>query len=156
MLTIFSEIMALKNEAGTSSSMLLLPVLALSLVQPPPLKQQAPANTRRAALLAGGSAALSLIPAMAGALSVEEIAAKNNKMAEDARENRDDINKDEENKQIAFACFVALIVFLGPVTGIRGAQGAIQSMSEDPNMDPKLKASLQSNDPKIGNPFKRR
>lgn len=125
--------------------MLALLPLAFGLVPQQPLK---PMNSRRAALVAGGSAAAAaFLPAVAWADSIEEIAARANAKALDEKFNREEINKEAENQQIAFACFVALIVFLGPITGIKGAQSAIQNMAA--GSDEELRASLKSNDPPI-------
>lgn len=127
------------------SAMLAILCLSTGLVPQPPLKP----NSRRAALVAGGSAAAAvLLPTRVWADAIDDIAARANAKALDEKFNKDEINKEAENQQIAFACFVALIVFLGPITGIQGAQVAIRKAAEGSG-DDALKASLKSNDPPI-------
>ena len=125
--------------------MLALLPLSLALAPLQPLKPM----SRRGALVAGGTAAVAaFVPTMAWADAIEDIAARANAKALDEKFNKDEINKEAENQQIAFACFVALIVFLGPITGIQGAQVAIKKAAEGSG-DEALKASLRSNDPPI-------
>ena len=139
-----------------------LPLLAsltsLALVPQPPCKTQrqtaAPlggtaTNTRRGALLAGSTAAISMLPATAFADSIADIAARNNAQALDERLNGESYNKEKEDQQILVLCGIAAIVFLGPVTGIKGAQEAIRKMSASGDLDPDMRESLRSNDPPI-------
>ena len=82
----------------------------------------APANTRRGALFAGSTAVLSMLPAAARADAIADIAARNNALAKEQRENAESITQENENREILTLLAVSLVVFAGPITGIKGAE----------------------------------
>ncbi len=133
----------------------------------------AAANTRRAALLAGGTAAaVAMLPAAAFADAIADIAARNNAQAAYEKENKEALEAERDNKQIiallasistcssnprqgstlgqsathAFGPYigaVAAVVFAGPITGIKGAEKAIDTFSQTRGDDDALKANLK-------------
>ena len=58
------------------------------------------ANTRRAALFAGSTAVLSMLPTSARADAIADIAARNNAKAMDDRLNKDEIAQEGEDRQV--------------------------------------------------------
>ena len=102
----------------------------------------APANTRRAALFAGSTAVLSMLPAAARADAIADIAARNNALAKEERENAEAITQENENREILTLLAVSLVVFAGPITGIKGAEKAIEAASGNRGSDAELLANL--------------
>jgi hypothetical protein len=103
----------------------------------------APANTRRAALFAGSTAVLSMLPAAARADAIADIAARNNALAKEERENAESITQENENREILTLLAVSLVVFAGPITGIKGAEKAIEAASGNRGSDEELLANLK-------------
>jgi len=94
----------------------------------------AAANTRRAALFAGGMAAVSMLPSAAKADAIADIAARNNAKARDDRDNADEIAQEGEDKQILILLAISAVVFAGPITGIKVSEhpGSNTTAAPDP------------------------
>jgi hypothetical protein len=101
------------------------------------------ANTRRAALFAGSTAVLSMLPTSARADAIADIAARNNAKAMDDRLNKDEIAQEGEDRQVLILLAISAVVFAGPITGIKGAEKAIDSMSTRRGDDDALRANLK-------------
>ena len=108
------------------------------------------ANTRRAALFAGSTAVLSMLPAAARADAIADIAARQNAKAMEDRENQDEIAQEGEDKQVLILLAISAVVFAGPITGIKGAERAIDSMSTTRGDDDALRANLKGGKGKGG------
>ena len=108
------------------------------------------ANTRRAALFASSTAVLSMLPAAARADAIADIAARQNAKAMEDRENQDEIAQEGEDKQVLILLAISAVVFAGPITGIKGAERAIDSMSTTRGDDDALRANLKGGKGKGG------
>ena len=145
----FALVGAPENCAPLPSEMLALLSLTSALLPTQPLSgavrgaMPTAANTRRAALFAGSTAVLSMLPAAARADAIADIAARNNAKAMDDRENRDEIAQEGEDRQVLILLAISAVVFAGPITGIKGAERAIDSMSTTRGDDDALRANLK-------------
>ena len=129
------------------TSFALLPTQPLSGAVRSGVMPKSAANTRRAALLAGSTAAVSMLPTAAWADAIADIAARNNAQARDDKENKEANEQGAEDKQILYLLAISAVVFAGPITGIKGAEKAIDSMSTKRGDDDALRANLKKGKP---------
>ena len=84
-----------------------------------------------------------MLPAAARADAIADIAARNNAQAKEERENAEAITLENENREILTLAAVSLVVFAGPITGIKGAEKAIEAASGNRGTDAELLANLK-------------
>jgi len=106
-------------------------------------------NARRAALIAGGTVAASMLPIPAWADSIADIAARSNAKAEEDMTNKAAYDKADEDKKVLIVCVIAGVTLLSPLAGIRSATNAISAMDEKYGELDDVKGSLRGNDPKL-------
>ena len=124
---------------------------SLTLLPQQPLSQRSPesvSHTRRAALLAGSTMAVSMLPMVAHADAIADIAARSNAAAEDDRLNAEFVKAEKEKQTTNILLAIAGVVLLSPLAGIKSAQNAIKAMTSS-DMDEELRASLRGNDPSV-------